>query len=222
MQIKSFACGYCTTPLTNDSRLVNACPASSSSDFCPARFCNRLCLARSAKTHPLLCPAQNPASVPLLNWAKESKWMALNALAQCTSRILLANQAGDESLKGDWLIVKGFATLGMEERFLFSFSSYVNCPLSIISMQEKLILNERSVDLESTRVSWKKAYSLYLQAFKEPKTIQEQKKLAKLLKKPLPADVEHDLFDYSLGFLRTLGMVSLSKYRSHSILILFL
>ena len=134
----------------------------------------------------------------------------------------MANQAGDESLKGDWLIVKGFATLGMEERFLFSFSSYVNCSLSIISIQEELILNERSVDLESARVSWKKAYSLYLQAFKEPKTIQEQKKLAKLLKKPLPADVEHDLFDYSLGFLRTLGMVSLSKYWSHSILILFL
>jgi hypothetical protein len=72
---------------------------------------------------------------------------------------------------------------------------------------------QRSMDPEAARLSWKKAYGLYLQAFKTPKTMQEQKKLAKLLKKPLPADVEHDLFDYSLGFLRRLGMVSLSKHR---------
>ena len=126
MQMKSAACGHCTTPLTTDSRLINTCPASSSSHFCPARFCNRLCLARSAKIHPLLCPAQNPASVPLIEWARETQWMALNALAQCTSRILLANQFGEETLKGDWLIVRGLAVLGMEERFLHSFNSYVN------------------------------------------------------------------------------------------------
>ena len=71
---------------------------------------------------------------------------------------------------------------------------------------------KRSTDPEPSRESWKKAYSLYVQAFKEPKTMHEQKKLAKLLKKPLPADIEHDLFDYSLGFLRGLGMVSLSKH----------
>ncbi|KAF8816928.1 SET domain-containing protein [Phlegmacium glaucopus] len=190
MQMKSAACGYCTTPLASDSRLINPCPASSSSNFCPARFCNRLCLARSAKTHPLLCPAQNPASIPLMKWARETQWMALNALAQCTSRILLANQVGEETLKGDWLIVKGLAVLGMEERFLHSFSS--------------------SIDPEPARDSWKKAYVLFLQAFKEPKTVQEQKKLAKLLTKPLPAHVEPDLFDYSLGFLRGLGMMSLN------------
>lgn len=135
MQMESSACGYCTTPLASDSLLINPCPASSSSNFCPARFCNRLCLARSAKTHPLLCPAQNPASVPLLKWARESQWMALNALAQCTSRILLANQLGEETLKGDWSIVKGLAVLGMEERILYSFSSYVDC-FSIISVEE--------------------------------------------------------------------------------------
>ena len=133
MQIKSAACGYCTTPFTSDPLLINPCPASSSSNFCPARFCNRLCLARSAKTHPLLCPAQNPASVPLIKYARESQWMALNALAQCTSRILLANQVGEETLKADWVIVKGLAALGMEERFLYSFSSYVNCFNIIIS-----------------------------------------------------------------------------------------
>jgi hypothetical protein len=76
------------------------------------------------------------------------------------------------------------------------------------------------MDPEAARVEWKKAYGLYLQAFKNPKTIPEQKKLAKLLKKPLPADIEHDLFDYSLGFLRSLGMVSLSQSRSRSIVVL--
>jgi hypothetical protein len=210
MQMKSAACGYCTTPFTGDSLLINPCPASTSSNFCPARFCNRLCLARSAKTHPLLCAAQNPASVPLIKYARESQWMALNALAQCTSRILLANQVGEETLKADWVIVKGLAVLGMEERFLYSFSSYVDCFNIIISMEE-LILNKRFMDPEAARDSWTKAYDLYLKAFRKPETMQEQKKLAKLLKKPLPADVEHDLFDYSLGFLRRLGMVSLSK-----------
>ena len=84
----------------------------------------------------------------------------------------------------------------------------------------ELILNERSMDPEAAKDSWKKAYGLYLQAFKKPETAHEQKNLAKLLKKPLPADVEHDLFDYSQGFLRRLGMVSLSEYsRSHSIVV---
>ena len=77
------------------------------------------------------------------------------------------------------------------------------------------------MDPEAARDSWKKAYGLYLQAFKKPETSHEQKKLAKLLKKPLPADVEQDLFDYSLGFLRRLGMVSLSKY-SLFIIVLYL
>ena len=217
MQMKSAACGYCTTPFSSDSLLINPCPASSSSNFCPARFCNRLCLARSAKTHPLVCPAQNPASVPLIKYARESQWMALNALAQCTSRILLANQVGEETLKADWVIVKGLAVLGMEERFLYSFRSYVICfKKFFFSQREELIFffwnEKRSMDPEAARDSWKKAYDLYLQAFKKPETLHEQKKLAKLLKKPLPADVEHDLFDYSQGFLRRLGMMGLSKY----------
>lgn len=76
------------------------------------------------------------------------------------------------------------------------------------------------MDPEAARDSWKKAYDLYIQAFKKPETIQEQKKLAKLMKKPLPADVEHDLFDYSQGFLRRLGMVSLSKHYIFLVLVL--
>lgn len=49
--------------------------------------------------------------------------MALNALAQCTSRILLTNQLGEAALKVDWDIVKAFAELGLEDRFKYSFKS---------------------------------------------------------------------------------------------------
>jgi hypothetical protein len=44
------------------------------------------------------------------------------------------------------------------------------------------------MDSEAARDSWKKAYGIYLQAFKKTETTHE---LAKLLKKPLPADVKH-------------------------------
>src|SRR5580698_9442622 len=93
LQIVSQACAHCTTPLTErlSSSLVQRCP-STPSGACPARFCNRLCLRRSETTHPLLCPAQNPASVPLLAFARKHAWMALHALTQCTARLLLAHQ----------------------------------------------------------------------------------------------------------------------------------
>lgn len=83
------------------------------------RYCNRLCLKRSNATHPLLCPAQNPASVPLLTFARKTEWIALHAISQCTSRILLANQrqGGEDVFKADWEVVKGLAVLGIEERF---------------------------------------------------------------------------------------------------------
>jgi hypothetical protein len=107
------------------------------STACPARFCNRLCLKRSEKTHPLLCPAQNPASVSLLAFARKHAWMALHALAQCTARLLLAHQqkqgrqrAGsggggggggggeeeEEGMREDWSVYCALADLGMEER----------------------------------------------------------------------------------------------------------
>jgi hypothetical protein len=51
---------------------------------------------------------------------------------------------------------------------------------------------------------------VYVQAFKDPKAPQDQKKLAKILKRPLPEDVDHELFDYDAGFLRGLGRMSLN------------
>ena len=88
---------HCTKPLTNHdlTSLILHCPTTSSttsSSACSARFCNRLCLKRSEKVHPWLCPTQDPVSVPLLTFARKYVWMALHALAQCMARLLLAYQ----------------------------------------------------------------------------------------------------------------------------------
>ncbi|KAH6909592.1 hypothetical protein BKA70DRAFT_1371651 [Coprinopsis sp. MPI-PUGE-AT-0042] len=180
------ACALCTTPFS-DTPLVTTCPASSTSSFCPARFCNRLCLKRSANIHPLLCPSQNPASVPLLKFARASEWMALGALGNCIARILLARQQDDAVFQADWNVMRSFASLGMEDRAKHSY-------------------NMRQPDREA----WKKAHQLVVQAFKDPKGSIEQKKLAKILKKPLPQEVDDDLFAYESGFLQNLGKMSLN------------
>jgi hypothetical protein len=70
---------------------------------------------------------------------------------------------------------------------------------------------ERSGQSEPDRETWKKAHKLFVQAFKEPKTQTEVKKLAKILKKPASEKVETDIFDYDTGFLRGLGRMSLSE-----------
>ncbi|KAF9529087.1 hypothetical protein CPB83DRAFT_853201 [Crepidotus variabilis] len=200
LQLTSAACGYCTTPLSPSSPLLIPCPSSSSTSFsssssskgasqtCPMRFCNRLCQARSSKVHPLLCPSQNPASIPFLKYARDCHWMALHALAHVTSRILLVNQRSEEALRAEWEAVTSWAVLGMRERVKFSYMG----------------------SAEPDRVVWEKGHLLYRQAFKEPKTPLEQKKLAKLLKKPLPENVDTGLFDYEVGFLQMLGKMNLN------------
>lgn len=50
-------------------------------------------------------------------FARSVEWMALHALAQCTSRLLLAVQRDDGTLDDDMQVVQGLAELGMEERF---------------------------------------------------------------------------------------------------------
>ncbi|KAH8988997.1 SET domain-containing protein [Lactarius hatsudake] len=186
LQVASRACGYCTTPLT-DSSLVLRCPASNSSAPCPARFCHRLCLKRSEKTHPLLCPAQNPGSVPLLAFGRKHVWMALHALTQCAARLLLAQQAGDDVLRDDWRVYRALAELGMEERAQGGWLQ----------------------GAEPDRAMWQAAHRTFVQAFVLPPDPASQKKLAKLLKRPPLKDVADALFTYD-GFLHGLGRMSLN------------
>jgi hypothetical protein len=114
--------------------------------------------------------------------------MALHALTQCTSRLLLASQQDAATFNLDWEVVQGLAELGMEER--------ARC------------LREQG--LEPDRENWRRAFELYLQAFKEPRTLAEQKKLARVLKKPISEELQKFTFEYQ-AFLRGLGRMSLSK-----------
>ncbi|KAK0506027.1 hypothetical protein EDD18DRAFT_1342366 [Armillaria luteobubalina] len=104
LQQRAVACAHCSTPFSQSSALVVSCP------HCPAQYCTRLCLSRSASTHPLLCPGQNSASFPLLKQARSLAWMALHALSRATARVLLGGEQ-------EWDVVKAMAELGMEERF---------------------------------------------------------------------------------------------------------
>ncbi|KAF8824592.1 hypothetical protein HHX47_DHR8000115 [Lentinula edodes] len=160
---------------------------------CHARFCNRLCRDRSARTHPLLCPIQNPASIPLLQWARKAEWMALHALACMTSRVMTLCQDSKDSkdakvAEEEWRTVTSFATLSIEDRAKYHFHKAGSQPDSD---------------------SWQEAFKLYMQAFREPPALQDQKKLARLVKRPFRADVSQGLFQYD-AFLRNLGKMSLN------------
>jgi len=187
LQVTSRACTHCTTLLGESALIVN-CPASTSATFCPARFCTRLCLSRAQRTHPLACPAQNPAAAPLTAFARKTGWLGLHALAQCTARLLLDCQSDDPMLLvDDWKLVSALAVLGMEERARGSWLS----------------------GSEPDRPTWKKAHRLYVQAFDSPATPAEQKKLMRLVRRPLPEDVRRILFTYE-GFLHGLGRMGLN------------
>ena len=47
-----------------------------------------------SKQHPLLCAALNPASVPLVAFARYRTWLAVHAVAQCIARLLMDHEQG--------------------------------------------------------------------------------------------------------------------------------
>ncbi|TDL15556.1 SET domain-containing protein [Rickenella mellea] len=211
LQQSSATCTYCTTPLTyradfsktlpcpsttSPSHFSSSSHSSTSPQACPARFCTRLCLTRSLTTHPLLCPAQNPASIPFLEFARKTRWLAVHAVGVCASRILLANEDkksrdGNGRLEEEWRFVRSLAELGMEERV------------------EKQAAFMGTAFPQPDRATWKHAHTLFVQAFRTPTTPQHQKKLARILKTPLPDDIAAELFEYD-AFLRSLGRMSLN------------
>ncbi|KAJ7699349.1 hypothetical protein B0H17DRAFT_307442 [Mycena rosella] len=184
-QRKGAACALCTTLFAHPSEARARCA------HCPAAFCNAVCRKRADKTHALLCPAQNPASMELMRWVRSHEWMALAALVQCTARLLLATGSAQ---RADWNVVRGFAVLGMEERARYSFRS------------------------EPDRATWKTAFEHFCRAFHRPRRDEpdaknltdEEKRVAAILRRPLPAEIEAALFDYETGFLRGLGRMSLN------------
>jgi hypothetical protein len=59
------------------------------------------------------------------------------------------------------------------------------------------------------RKLWEHGHKLFVQAFSEPSSETEKKKLLKLTKRALPAPVAAELFSYE-GFLRGLGRMNIS------------
>jgi hypothetical protein len=119
----SVACTFCSTPFSDpSSALIVKCPHSTSSVYCPARFCNRLCLTRGNKiSHTLLCPARNPKTRELFQFIRVNHWMALHALVQCSTRLLLSGTAPnpkqpEPSLDEEWVVFNSFASLSLADR----------------------------------------------------------------------------------------------------------
>ncbi|KAF7315805.1 Set-like protein [Mycena indigotica] len=180
------ACSHCTTLFAQPSDARARC----GSIGCPAAFCNILCRKRAMeKTHPILCPAQNPASLPLLRWARTREWLAVHALTQCAARLVVANNAGSDVLAADWAVFRACAALGMEHR-------------------------AKSIRVQPDHTTWREAFGLFCAAFHRPSTTHkpssEEKRVASILQKPLPEEIETALFDYDKGFLLGLGRMSLN------------
>ena len=161
---------------------------------------------QSERVHPLLCPARNPASVPLLAFARQAGWIAVHALAQCTSRLLLAAQADDGSLEADQQVLQSLAVLGMEERFRALRWVHTAGPFG---GDNSYCGSDQGV--EPDRETWHRAFELYIQAFNAPESAGEQKKLAKILRRPIPETLHREFFKYD-AFLRGLGRMSLSAF----------
>ena len=79
---------------------------------------------------------------------------------------------------------------------------------STLSCVLRLFLS-RLHGVEPDRATWQAAYSAFTQAFVAPPDTVQQKKLAKVLNRPLPKEVADALFTYD-GFLHGLGRMSLS------------
>ena len=71
------------------------------------------------------------------------------------------------------------------------------------------LLLSRLHGVEPDRATWEAPHRTFTEAFVSPPDTVQQKKLAKLLKRPLPKEVADALFTYG-GFLHGLGRMSLS------------
>ncbi|KAF7321946.1 Set-like protein [Mycena kentingensis (nom. inval.)] len=177
------ACSNCTTVFAQLSDARARCGAVG----CPAAFCNTLCRKRAMeKTHPVFCPAQNPACLPFMRFARGHTWLALHALAQCAARLLVANNTGPDALAADWAVYQACAVLSMEDRAKHSFK------------------------MAPDHATWRKGFDLFRDLFQRPPKANAEKRVAGILRKPLPQEIEDALFDYDKGFLYGLGRVSLN------------
>ena len=90
--------------------------------------------------------------------------------------------------------------------FTSSSSSVKTCLFNTPSLSLSIT---RLHGAEPDRETWQVAHMAFVQAFVLPPDLASQKKLAKLLKRPIPKDVADALFTYD-GFLHGLGRMNLS------------
>ncbi|KDQ08958.1 hypothetical protein BOTBODRAFT_47915 [Botryobasidium botryosum FD-172 SS1] len=187
-QTRSEACANCTRTLPAPTSPPIPCPAAPS---CSASFCNRLCMVRNGNVHALLCPVQNPASIPLLDFIKAEKWKALGAWTRLVALILSQHSKGQtEEMQDSLEFVRSLAGMTFEKRL-------------------KLLAGLKPTDAASMELS-KKSHALLVQAFQSPPQLAQQKKLRRILgAKPLPQDVVNDLLSWD-GFHLGLGKMSLN------------
>ncbi|KAL1692392.1 hypothetical protein GGG16DRAFT_90018 [Schizophyllum commune] len=197
MQIQGTVCWQCCTPMQHTGREVPCRAHTSSANYCPARFCNRLCLVRSDKTHPLLCPVQNPAASQLLRYAHDKQWMALHGYAQLVARIILAYQGDEETFKSELDIMRAFAEIDVETRH-----------------------RNTNPGMEPDKETWKAGYKHLLNTFVDPPTADGKKRLKKIIRKPLTPELEKELFDYDTAFLKGLGRMVLNFEKSGGLYVL--
>ena len=109
------------------------------------------------------------------------------------------------------------ADLGMEERVKGGWYVCVLCPAptqisthrstALVCFASLLLLRLHGVELD--RATWRAAYRAFKQAFVALSDTVRQKKLAKLLKRPLPKEFADALFTYE-GFLHGIRRMRLS------------
>lgn len=130
LQTQSRVCVLCTTPFTSPAIDVSKtipCPSGTNSSLpnagaCSARFCNRLCLRRAMdRTHPLLCPAMNPASAAVMTFVRQTGWLAAHAAVQSLAYLLLAHEQGrQKELEEATRFLDSLAQMTVEERWKVS------------------------------------------------------------------------------------------------------
>lgn len=195
LQAASRACMYCMTQLSGNA-LQASIPCQYSKNVfttgCSARFCNRLCLLRAQKLHPLLCQSANPGCTLLLAFARQRHWTAYYAVVQCIARILLAEDQGRHQEAED-----GF-------NFLVA--------LSRITMEDRWKINGSNITTQDQQI-WKLSHTLAVQALLEPENPRDKKQLSKLLSKPISDKYRERLFKYDDFMQMTAGMSLNLHYR---------
>ncbi|EIW76584.1 SET domain-containing protein [Coniophora puteana RWD-64-598 SS2] len=209
LQDSGAACTHCGawTPGEPGKNLA-PCPSQKRALFesnvkpCRARFCKGgRCLEYVKGPHRLLCIADNPACAPLLELVRKENKMALHTVARSTAKLIFADKGGGSKGKEkDMAVWNGLAALDAKVQEQYKAQS-------VESSGHQLDFGQDSTE-SAPESEWTEMYKLYIQTFKKPPSAAQRTKLADVLKKGIPSEVEF-LFEYD-QFLISLGKMNLN------------